>query len=151
MTTPETLYAECERYLRRKAADNAVSRFAEDKRPVVELVLTGVLPFDRSVLEMARIETMVEEHFHPLTAQVKNMTQATEFAISPDARLNRAELERQIMVELLERDARYRDRSEVWAKLAMSLKDLAIDGADAKTIVDEVAGALKPNQSKDAE
>ena len=149
LTTPEILYDECERFLTRQARDHDVRRLSKTNRPVVELVLTGVLPFDRSGLEMDRIEHLVETLFEPLVAQVKNMTRATEFAISADAKLNRRELERQIVTELLELDARYSNESERWAELAMSLKTLAVDGAAPETIIDEIAGALKESAERE--
>jgi exonuclease SbcD len=149
LRTPEALYAECEQFLARQARDNGVRRLPKDKRPVVELVLTGVLPFDRSGLEMDKIERMVEEIFEPMVAQVKNMTRATEFSVSTDAKLNRRELERQIVTELLELDARYSEKSEEWAELAMSIKALAVDGAAPETIIDEIAGALKGSSDGD--
>ena len=71
------------------------------------------------------------------------MTRATEFSVSADAKLDRRELERQIVTELLENDARYSEESEAWAELAMSLKTLAVDGAAPETIIDEIAGALE--------
>ncbi len=143
LKTPEALYAECQQLLVRQARDSDVRRLPKEKRPVVELVLTGVLPFDRSSLEIDKIERMVNEVFQPLVVQVKNMTRATEFSVSADAKLDRRELERQIVTELLENDSRYREESEAWAELAMSLKTLAVDGAAPETIIDEIAGALK--------
>ncbi len=143
LESPEALYAECQQMLVRQARDNNIRHLPKKKRPVVELVLTGVLPFDRSSLEMDKIEQMVTEVFEPLVAQIKNMTRATEFSVSADAKLDRRDLERQIVTELLENDARYSEESEAWAELAMSLKTLAVDGAAPETIIDEIAGALK--------
>ena len=54
-----------------------------------------------------------------------------------------AALERQIMTELLDRDRRYQDNSEAWAVLAMTLKELAVDGANPDSIIDELSGAME--------
>ena len=151
LQTPEQLMAELNSYLARKAADHNVARLSSRQRPVVELQLTGVLPFDRAALDLAAIEAAVEKEYDPLVALIKNLTRGVEFQLSADEQLDRPALERQVFTELLERDARFRPRSEEWSQALVTLKRLALDGAGADAILDEVAASAALLETADAE
>ena len=75
--------------------------------------------------------------------QVRNLARATEFEIEAEASFSRPQLERQVITELLERDARFRERSEQWADVALSLKNLALGGADATALLTELEDSLE--------
>ena len=139
-TSPDALFAACREYVEREARDRLSKRHNAGE-PVVELRLSGVLPFDRSGLDLARYEELLVESFAPLLAFVKNATQPTEFAVAADAQLNRQELEQQIIADLLGRDARFAGQRESWTRLALSLKQLALTGASPEAILDELNNA----------
>jgi len=141
-STPAELEAYARDFLARKARDERVQRLSAKERPVVELQLTGVLAFDRMALSMERLEEMVADAFDPLHVLVKNHTRATEYAIDVEEGMSRAQLERQVITDLLDRDQRFQGQSEAWTKVAVSLKQLALSGAAPQAILDEVAGAV---------
>ncbi|MDE0200273.1 MAG: exonuclease SbcCD subunit D [Caldilineaceae bacterium] len=131
--TPADLVGECRRYIERQR------RQFRGKEPVVELRLSGVLPFDRGGLDLKRLEQVVEEQYKPLLSFVRDDTRASEFAVGADQHLGRRELERQIIAGLLERDNRFRDRSSAWTELTLAIKQLAVSGASADAILEELA------------
>ena len=112
---------------------------------MVELQLTGVLPFERSALDIHRIEVMIEEYFQPMTTLVRNYTRPTDFAVEVEAgeAVNRSILERQVMTDLFARDARYRHQSQAWAKIALSLKRLVIDGGSPEAVIEALSYHLE--------
>jgi hypothetical protein len=113
--------------------------------PVIELYLTGVLPFERSALDLAAVEELVGRCFQPapLIILVKNLTQGTDFAVAADASLTRSVLEQQVLSELFSRDARYAEHSVEWAKLAINLKQLVLNGAPAEAVLAELAAEME--------
>ena len=131
--TPVKLVDHCRRYVERGR------RQFKGNAPVVELRLTGVLPFDRSALPLEPIKQMVEEVYRPLICFVRNDTRAAEFAVEEGQQLSRPALERQIIAGLLERDSRFRARGAEWTELALAIKDLAVSGASAEAVLDEFA------------
>ncbi|GIV76753.1 MAG: DNA repair protein [Litorilinea sp.] len=133
-TTPEALMDHCQELLARKARDLTPG----SPQPVVEFLLTGVLPFDHAALDLARLESMVHETLSPLKVLLRNTTRGAEYGVAPTEGLGRAELERQVLAGLLNRDARFQPQSEAWAGLAVSLKQLALDGVDPDVLLDEL-------------
>lgn len=152
LTTPEALYDHCRELLERKARDLRMSSVAADKRPVVELQLTGLLLFDRAALDLNKLEQLVVEFFNPLLALVKNHTQSGDRAIEAGEGMSRPDLERYVLNRLLENDSRFRDQSERWANLALSLKGLALSDAPPDAILEELGnqmGAIRGMDKKE--
>ena len=142
LTSPTMLYEHCEELLQRKASDLGVKRLGAGQRPVVELQLTGVLPFERSALDLERLEKLIHTSFEPLVALVKNFTRSNDMALDGAENLNRAELERHVLTELLEKDSRFREHSDEWATVAVTIKELALTGANSATILAEIDAHL---------
>ena len=130
--TPGELFEQCRRHVERQR------RRFKGREPVVELRLSGVLPFDRSALALEPLKQMVEELYRPLICFVRNDTRAAEFAVGADQQLSRPALERQIIAGLLERDNRFRARSGEWTELVLAIKQLAVSGAPADAILEEL-------------
>lgn len=143
LQSPVDLYERCGEFLQRKARDLEVQRLAPSQRPVVELQLTGVLPFERSALDMETLEKLVQESFTPLVGLVKNFTRTPEMAVDGAELLSRAELERKVLTELLDRDVRFRPQSDNWASLTLTLKQMALTGAGADAILTELGNQIK--------
>lgn len=116
-----------------KRRDNEIVR---DPAPVVELTLTGVLAFNRFDLDLDYIEGIVQEAVSPLLVLVRNATTPAEFEIAVDVEASRPELERSIVRELLERDARYRPAAGEWTRVALDVKRLALESSTPEAIVD---------------
>lgn len=142
LTSPEELIEQCKDVVKRKARDHASQHRGEDRAPVVELTLSGVIPFDRSALDIKELESIVDDAFDALYVQIRNQTTSADFAVRHEAGLPRPQLERQVIGELIERDARYADHSESWTDLIISVKNLALTGADAETVLHELSTQL---------
>lgn len=143
LTSPSQLLDHCRELLQRKARDVGAQKKTAAEQPIVELQLTGVLPFDRSALDLEALEALIHETFHPLMAMVKNFTRSSELAFDTADVLNRSELERQVLTDLLNRDARFQAKSEEWADLTLTLKQLALSGASGEAILTEVGDRLQ--------
>jgi DNA repair protein SbcD/Mre11 len=142
LTTPEALLDHCREFLRRKARDLGARRATDETKPIVELQLTGVLPFDRAGLNVGELEEVAREEFQPLHVIIRNLTRATAFEVAVDEGVSRRVLERQILAELFGQDSEYSGHSEAWAATALALKNLALDGASADAIVQDLASHM---------
>jgi DNA repair exonuclease SbcCD nuclease subunit len=136
--TPQALYDHALGVIQRKANDFKTRQDAEESAPIVELQLSGVLPFDRTALHLDDFKQSVEQAFSPLVCLVKNATIPADFHVEADTKLNRRELEKQILSDLLRRDARYRGQSDGWAELIVNLKHLALTGASPEAVLEEL-------------
>ena len=110
-------------------------RVTQSQRPVVEVTLSGVLPFNRYDLDMNYVEQMVAEAWSPLVARVRNQTLPVEFEIQVDEAASRPELERAVVQDLLSRDARFRPAAAAWATGALDLKRLVLEGSAPEAII----------------
>ena len=138
-TSPGEFYGSLREYLERKARDEGVRTLRADDAPVVEVQLTGVLPFDRADLDLSQVEEIVNAIFSPLVAHVRNLSSLAEYAVEEGESLSRSELERRVMADLFARDVRFRAQSDHWAAAALELKRIALDGASPEAIVEELS------------
>jgi DNA repair exonuclease SbcCD nuclease subunit len=136
LTEPNILYDAVRKLLRREG-----SSVPREPAPVVELTLSGTLPFNRFDLDLDFIKTSIEEAWSPLIARVQNRTTPADFEVTVDIEASRPELERAIVRELLERDARYRPAAEVWTQVALDVKRLALESSTPKTVIDHLRRA----------
>jgi len=131
--SPEALHSALEAYIRREATPAKAAQ-----HPVVELELKGTLNFDHADLDTAHIKQVIEKAYNPIACLLKDSTSTSEFDISADETLSRAELEKIVLRELVERDVRHRPRSEHWANMVLSLKRLALADSPPEEIVSEL-------------
>lgn len=110
-----------------------------EMKPIVQVWLDGVLAFDRHDLNTNFIEQMIVEIINPLKALVQNNTRSTEYEVTIEDRLDRAELERSVFTDLIIRDSRYRSQAEAWARLISEVKMMALIGNEPEDIADAVA------------
>ena len=128
---PNAVYDRVRALLRRK--DREIAR---DPAPVVELTLSGVLAFSRFDLDLDHIEDIVQGAISPLLVRIQNATTPAEFEVAVDSEASRPELERGIVRELLERDARYRPGAEDWTRVALDIKRMALEGSSPDAVVE---------------
>lgn len=133
LESPTDCYEALEGFL----ADRA-RQIAAGSEPVVELTLTGILEFSRAELDVNHVKRMVEERCHPLLARVKNNTTPSEFEVGVAHDKPRAELERSVLTDLIQRDARYRRHASDWADLMIEIKALTLSESTPETIVEHV-------------
>ena len=104
--------------------------------PIVEIELRGTLAFDSSGLDFGEVEAAVQEGYEALRVLVKNATTRTDFEVlPPEEGQSRAELERQVLADLLGRDARYRPASAEWAEAALQVKQMSLSGTSPAGIM----------------
>ena len=136
--SPEELYTGLHAFLAKEAVHSRA-----ESHPVVELQLRGVLAFSRTDLDIAHIRTMVEAAFAPTEAIIREATTPSDFDIRAGVSMDRAELERHVLRELLSRDARRRDEAESWAQVVLRLKGLALASTPAASIESELRDMLR--------
>ena len=127
--SPEDLYQRAEQMAKAEATEGP------SDKPVVELALEGVLPFSPQDLDSTRLQAIVQAALDPLLVRFNNRTVPTEYEVSGDEAKSRAELERQVVQELLERDARYRPLAAAWTDLLLDVKRLVLEETSPETIV----------------
>lgn len=142
LPTPSHLIDACQELFTRKARDWHAALLPPEQRPVVELMLTGALPFDRNALDLSLIEEMLTTTFDPLLVQIKNVTTLPQANMPSGEGLDRSQLELEIITQLLSQNAEFRDHSQEWAAAALELKKLALDGAAPNVIIDELAAVM---------
>ena len=130
--SPQELYSAVKTLVSGEARDG------DEGEPVVELTLEGVLAFQRRDLERGQLEAIVEEAFCPLVARIADRTVSTEYEIDIQGVKSRGELEREVISDLVERDARYRSAAGDWADLIIDIKRMALENTSPQTIVEHV-------------
>ncbi len=133
--TPEALYSALQSFLR----DKKRKLPGEDRRPVVEINLEGVLAFDRTALDVGHLQALLKEIVDPLLPRLRNNTRAAEFEVGLEEGRSRQQLERQVILDLVQRDSRYRERAEFWADLIQEIKQMTL----ANRPPDEIVEALR--------
>jgi DNA repair exonuclease SbcCD nuclease subunit len=141
LTGPDLLYDAVRDLLQREAAEVPRDPAAAGRQPVVELTLSGVLPFSRFDLDLDQVQGLIDRAWKPLITRVRNLTTPADFEVAVDAGASRPELERAIVGELLERDARYRLAAEEWTQVALDLKRLALEDSAPGVIIDHLRRA----------
>ncbi len=131
-TTPEALLSSLESFLKDQKRKHA----GGDLQPVVELNLEGVLAFDRAALDAGQLQALLQEIVEPLLPRLRNNTRATEFEVGLEDGRSRRQLERQVILDLVQRDGRYRERAEFWADLIQEIKQLTLADRPPDEIVD---------------
>ena len=109
-------------------------------QPVVELRLRGVLPFARVDLDTARLESIACRALNPLVWLFKDESTAPGELPTMAEGLSPAELEHQVLCELVGRDLRCRGQGERWAELILQLKHMALARSAPERIVAELRG-----------
>ena len=131
LTEPNAVYDAVRALLRRER-----DRIVHDQAPVIELTLGGVLPFSRYDLDLTYVQSLLEEAWSPLVARVQNRTTPAEFEIAVDVEASRPELERSIIRDLLERDARFRATAGEWTRVALDVKRMSLEGSPPEAVID---------------
>lgn len=146
--TPEALYEHFERFCRAEARANGMTAEpAAGLEPVVDAALIGVLAFDASAWERARLERIGHECFGALVVRLHDGTRDTDFDPETDDgtdgrdRSTWHELELGIFQELMARDARFQPHAARWAYVLAELKQMALGGEEASAIAERLRTA----------
>jgi DNA repair exonuclease SbcCD nuclease subunit len=126
----------------------AETRIAEAKdiepSAVIELVLSGIAGFPRQDIPLERLKAEVETRFAPLLVRVRNALAPPGVVQGPrhGDRMTRADLERQIVEQIVYQRAEYRDRATAWARLILDVKNMAVEKDLPASIADHVSTAI---------
>ena len=157
--SPSTLLALLEEKIRREPQLNPIpalpspaidARTNEDsgsrpqKRPVVEIVLTGVARFSRTEIDTEAIERLAKLHFDPLVVRLRSSLQeAPTDLVEGGSSFDRPVLERMVFENLIRADDRFAGRTADLAQLTASLKQMVVDGVAATDIAEEMQDRLQ--------
>jgi DNA repair exonuclease SbcCD nuclease subunit len=110
------------------------------ERAVIEVDLGGVAGFKRQDVPIERIRGSAASRFSPLVVRIRNnLVPPTDVAVRHGERLNRTELERTVIEQMVYQNVEYRDRAAAWASLILDVKNMAANkGTPAATIADHV-------------
>jgi len=115
-----------------------------EKPPVVEVVLEGIMAFDRQQLDLEYIRTMIGDILKPvLYPRVVNNTQSTRFDVKTEKSLPRLELERHILKELIISDSRFSGHVDEWVAATLEVKELANKKSSSETIIQSLRKSVE--------
>ena len=121
-------------------ADEALLRFAgqvkaqlpvtgDDRRPLLELKLVGRVNFHPFELGRERLRITLEELANPLHVEIKNhLSLVTRSREEEDVKKSLAEIETDVLRELIGASSEYQGREDDLARLAMQLRDTVLRG-----------------------
>jgi len=123
-----------------KDADNALARFCEqvqekladisDKRaPLLELKLAGRVGFHPFELGRERLRLALDEFASPLHVEIKNhLSLVTRTGGEEVVKKSLAEIENDVLHELIGTHSKYKGREEELAVLSLAVRDLVLKG-----------------------
>lgn len=114
---------------------------ANEPPPVVELSLRGQLRFGRHDLDIKKLEQEAGTILNALVVLLKYEAVPVELPVAPEhIGTDRRQLERQVLHDLLSRNARYEDDAENWAKVIAEMKTLALSQKEPDEILAYLQG-----------
>ena len=114
------------------------------ERPIVELRVSGLLRFERSLFDAAEIERIIRDEIDPLVVRVMLEAQPPRLldAASPALRKTRAEIEKDVLNEILGSVEAFPGFEGPLAEIASTLKTRALQGEDPNSLLDWLDGRL---------
>lgn len=121
-------------------ADEALTRFNEqvvaklssgndDRKPLLELKLTGRVHFHPFELGRERLKVALEETCHPLYVEIKNhLSLVTRSGGEETVKKSLAEIEREVLRELISANSSYKGREEELTSLSLAIRDAVLKG-----------------------
>lgn len=134
-----------------EVADEALLRFIEqvksqlpetedDRQPLLEMKLVGRVNFHPFELSRERLNIALEEITNPLHVEIKNhLSLVTHTGGEETVKKSLAEIEHDVLKELIGANSEYQGREEELSKLSLQIRDLVLRG-DVED--DELLGLL---------
>ena len=114
---------------------------SSDEPPVLELILTGRLGFDRALLDQRALMEAIDARLHPMLTRITAQLESPSTGPGIDARrASREQIERDVFRRLIE-ESPYEAQREPLAETIAELKRAALDGEPVETqaaILEEV-------------
>jgi hypothetical protein len=134
----DTAEAALERFRQQVVAGVAAG---EDERPLLEIKLTGQVGFHPFELGRERLWLVLADLMNPLHAEIRNhLSLLSRGPEKGAAGKGLAEIEKEVLRELVKAGSDYRGREEELVRLALAMRDLVLKG---ETDGDELLGLLE--------
>jgi DNA repair exonuclease SbcCD nuclease subunit len=113
---------------RRQVADTLESGH-DDRRPLIDLKLVGRVAFHPFELGRERLRTVLDETCRPLHAEIRNhLSLVARGSNSASAKKSLADIEKEVLHELVGANSQYKDRQDELVALSLSIRDLVLKG-----------------------
>ena len=121
-------------------ADEALERFAagvreklgesaDTREPLIEVRLSGKVGFHPFELSRDRLRLALFDVCHPLHLEIKNhLSQVAGGAGEEKVKKSLAEIERDVLSELVGANSQYQGREEELVRLSLAIRDLVLKG-----------------------
>ncbi len=128
----------------RKQVEEKLTSLTDDRSPLVELKLTGRIGFHPFELGRERLRLVLEEIAAPLHLEILNrLSLTTKTGGEEVVKKSLAEIEHDVLLELIGSHSDYQGRKEELAQLCLSIRDIVLKG-DAGD--DELLGLLQERE-----
>lgn len=127
-----------------EAAESAIAATSGvPEGAVIELHLGGTATFKRQEVPVERLKGSIEVRFNPLTVRLRNnLVPPGVVTVKHGERMKRADLEREIVEQLVYQQGEYRDHAAAWTRLILDVKNMAVEKDLPASIADHVQAAL---------
>ncbi|GFO66617.1 nuclease SbcCD subunit D [Geomonas limicola] len=106
-----------------------LATLADDRAPLIEVRLIGKVAFHPFELSRDRLRCALEEIRQPLHLEIKNhLSQIASSGGEEKVKKSLAEIERDVLGELIRANSSYRDRESELIELSLALRDLVLKG-----------------------
>jgi len=101
----------------------------DTRRPLLEIKLTGRVAFHPFELGRERLRLALDEICSPLHVEIKNhLSLVTRSSDGEDAKRSLAEIERDVLGELISANSSYKEQRDELVSLALSIRDQVLKG-----------------------
>lgn len=101
----------------------------DERRPLLEVRLTGRVAFHPFELGRERLRLALEEICNPLHVEIKNhLSLVTRSGDGEDIKRSLSEIERDVLGELISANSSYKGRRDELVSLALAIRDQVIKG-----------------------
>ena len=128
--------------LRQRVAESLEPPSAAQPRPLVEIVLRGVLGFERGALDQPALLDLVQDHYKPLHARVTVDVERTLGAGVRARGGSRNQIERDVVRDLIAQQPVVAAEAETLAERTLELKRSVLEGQDEQALASIVEATL---------
>jgi DNA repair exonuclease SbcCD nuclease subunit len=124
-----------------KVADEGRPAEAGTPEPIIEIALRGQLGFPNSLIQIQKIRDEARAMTGALHVRIKNHTVPADYVDTPDEAddLGREHLERRVIEDLIQRDARFKGRYVDMSDAVIGAKRMALSEEPPEKIADFIA------------
>ncbi len=113
----------------RSQITDKLPRTDDQRRPLLEVRLTGRVAFHPFELGRERLRLALEEICNPLHVEIKNhLSLVTGSGVGEDIKRSLSEIERDVLGELISANSSYKGRKDELVSLALAIRDQVIKG-----------------------